>query len=185
MQAARGASLTGQAADADDDRTRRRTRARALFLGCFLLAYLLDVLSKVVAVEVLTGREPVSVIGDLLRLELTRNPGAAFSTGTSFTVVFSCLAIGASAAVLWYARSVLDPLWSAALGFLLAGIGGNLTDRILRDPAPLRGHVVDMFSIPHWPIFNVADICINVGAALILVQVFRGVGLDGGRERAT
>jgi signal peptidase II len=68
-----------------------------------------------------------------------------------------------------------------AFGLLLAGIAGNLTDRLLRDPGPLRGHVVDLFAIPHWPIFNVADICIDVAAALILLQAFRGVRIDGSR----
>jgi signal peptidase II len=45
----------------------------------------------------------------------------------------------------------------------------------------LRGHVVDFLMLPHWPIFNVADMCINVAAALILVQAFRGIRLDGSR----
>ena len=45
----------------------------------------------------------------------------------------------------------------------------------------LRGHVVDFLELPHWPIFNVADMCINVAAALILVQAFRGIRLDGSR----
>jgi signal peptidase II len=45
----------------------------------------------------------------------------------------------------------------------------------------LRGHVVDFLMLPHWPIFNVADMCINVAAALILLQAFRGIRLDGSR----
>jgi len=83
--------------------------------------------------------------------------------------------------VLWFARRVADPVWAVAFGLLLAGIGGNLTDRIFRDPAPLRGHVVDLFMIPNWPVFNVADVCIDVAAALILLQAFRNVRLDGSR----
>jgi signal peptidase II len=58
---------------------------------------------------------------------------------------------------------------------------GNLTDRILRDPGPLRGHVVDFLMVPHWPVFNIADICINVAAGLILIQAIRGIGVDGNR----
>ena len=61
---------------------------------------------------------------------------------------------------------------------------GNLTDRIFRTPGVLRGHVVDFLMLPHWPIFNVADICINVAAALILVQVVRGIRLDGTRQHS-
>ena len=72
-------------------------------------------------------------------------------------------------------------LVAVALGFLLAGVAGNLTDRLLREPAPLRGHVIDFFMLPHWPVFNVADMLIDAAAILILIQVFRGVRLDGSR----
>ena len=72
-------------------------------------------------------------------------------------------------------------MWAAGLGLLLAGVSGNLTDRLLRDPGPLRGHVIDFLMLPNWPVFNVADICINVGVGLILLQVLRGVSLDGSK----
>ena len=55
-------------------------------------------------------------------------------------------------------------------------------DRVFRAPGPLRGHVVDFFELPHWPVFNVADICINAGAILMAIMLFRGVHLDGGRD---
>ena len=45
----------------------------------------------------------------------------------------------------------------------------------------MRGHVIDFLMLPSWPVFNVADMCINVAAVLILVQAFRGVRLDGSR----
>jgi signal peptidase II len=72
--------------------------------------------------------------------------------------------------------------WAVALGLLLAGVLGNLADRLLRAPGPLRGHVVDFFQLPHWPVFNVADICINVAAVLLVVLLSRGVRLDGTRH---
>jgi signal peptidase II len=71
--------------------------------------------------------------------------------------------------------------WAAALGLLLGGALGNLTDRIFRSPAPFRGHVVDFLELPNWPVFNVADCCIVVAAVLIAVQSMRGVGMDGSR----
>jgi signal peptidase II len=71
----------------------------------------------------------------------------------------------------------------SASALLLAGVAGNLTDRICcASPGPFRGHVVDFLELPHWPIFNVADICINVAAVLILIQAFRGVRVDGSRD---
>ncbi|MDF1603083.1 signal peptidase II [Nocardioides sp. YIM 152315] len=183
MQAARGASLTG---DQEVDPPARPRASRARLLTVFGLvaatAYAVDVVSKVLAVDRLTDSADVEVVGDFLVLHLVRNSGAAFSTGTGFTEVFSVLATVAVVAILWFVRKVGSVVWAVALGFLLAGVAGNLTDRLLREPGPLRGHVIDFFMLPNWPVFNVADICINIAAGLILVQVFRGVHLDGRRE---
>ncbi len=139
--------------------------------------------TKIIAVERLTGRDDVSVVGEVLQLHLTRNAGAAFSTGTQFTVALSCVAVAAVVVVLWLSRRIGTVGWAVALGALMAGIAGNLTDRLLRDPGPFRGHVIDFLMLPNWPVFNVADICINLGAALVLVQAFRGIRINGSRDK--
>ena len=184
MQAARGASLTSSDAEGSDATTagRRPTRRRAgiVFALVAIAAYTVDIGAKTWAVHRLS-RGDIEVLGDWFVLHLVRNPGAAFSTGTEFTVVFSLVAIVAVFTVLWFARRIGSTLWAVALGLLLAGIAGNLTDRVFRDPGPLRGHVVDLFMVPHWPVFNVADVCIDVAAGLILLQAFRNVRLDGTR----
>ena len=74
--------------------------------------------------------------------------------------------------------------WSLiACGMLIAGICGNLTDRIFREPGPLRGHVVDFISLPHFAVFNVADIFITGTAILVvLVSIF---GRHDGEGHAT
>ncbi len=156
-------------------------RRRLVFVLVALAAYAVDQVSKLVAVDRLEGRSDVRVVGDLLQLHLTYNPGAAFSTGTGLTPLITVVAILAALAVLYYARRIGSATWAVALGLLLAGITGNLTDRLLREPGPMRGHVVDFLQLPHWPVFNVADICINVAAGLIVVQAVRGIGLDGTR----
>jgi signal peptidase II len=184
MQAARGASLTSSDAGSSSPTTSssaevRRT-CRTVFVLVALAAYTVDVVSKAWAVEGLADGD-IDVLGDWFSLHLVRNPGAAFSTGTELTVVFSLVAITAVCVVLWFGRRLGNVVWAAALGLLLAGIGGNLTDRLLREPGPLRGHVVDMFAVPHWPVFNVADVCIDLAAGLILLQAFRNVRLDGSR----
>ncbi len=176
MQAARGTSV--------GVRPRPSIRLRLVFAGVALAAYVVDLGTKVLAVERLDGRPDVEVVGDLLRLTLVRNPGAAFSTGTGLTPLISVVAIVATGAVLWYARRVGSVGWAVALGLLLAGITGNLTDRIFREPGPLRGHVIDFLRLPNWPVFNVADICINLAAGLIVVQALRGLHLDGTRPAA-
>lgn len=193
MQAARGTSVgdhgggaDGQEAPAAQPRTFvTRPRTWLLFAGVALVAYAADQLTKRWAVAELTGEPDVQVVGELLQLHLTYNPGAAFSLGTDFTVALTCLAIAATFVVLWFSRRVATPVWAVGLGLILAGIDGNLTDRLVRDPAPFRGHVIDFLMLPNWPVFNVADVCINVGAALVLIQVFRGIQLDGTRAEET
>jgi signal peptidase II len=147
----------------------------------FALLYAVDQATKWLAVDRLTGKPDKQLVGDVLVLHLTRNAGAAFSTGTGYTELFSCVAVAAVLVVLWLSGRVRNAVWAIGFGLLLAGITGNLTDRLLRAPGVLRGHVVDFLMLPHWPIFNVADMCINVAAALILLQAFRGVRLDGSR----
>jgi signal peptidase II len=147
--------------------------------------YVIDVVTKVVAVERLADGGTVEILGSWFGLHLTRNPGAAFSTGTSYTLVLSVLSVIAAVVVLYVSRRLGSRWWAFGLGALLAGILGNLTDRIFREPGPFRGHVIDFLQLPNWPIFNVADICINVAAGVIILQAVRGIGVDGNRlERA-
>ena len=182
MQAARGTSLEhGDPTDPVGTPSMSRARIWWVFASVALVLYAVDVVTKVLAIDRLTGRDDIQVVGEVLQLHLTRNPGAAFSTGTQFTVALSCIALTAVLVVLWLSRRLGDLVWAIALGFLLAGVAGNLTDRMLRDPGPFRGHVIDFLMLPNWPVFNVADICINVAAGLILVQAFRGVRMDGTR----
>lgn len=152
-----------------------------VFAAVAALLYTTDQLSKRAALAHLSDGDDVEVVGELLQLHLTRNPGAAFSLGTDFTVVLTCLAMVATVVVLWMSRRLGDLVWALGLGAMLAGITGNLTDRLVREPQAFHGHVIDFFRLPSWPIFNVADIAINVGAALVLLQVFRGVRMDGSR----
>jgi len=182
MQAARGTSLSHDDSSIRDNQlVPSRARVWTLLFAVFALLYAVDQVTKWLAVDRLTGQPDKQLIGDLLVLHLTRNAGAAFSTGTAYTGLFTSLAFVAVLVVLWLSRRVRSSLWAVAFGLLLAGIVGNLTDRIFRSPGALRGHVVDFLMLPHWPIFNVADMCINVAAALVLVQAFRGIRLDGSR----
>jgi signal peptidase II len=158
-----------------------RARMWRVFALVALVMYAVDVSTKILALEKLEGRDDVPVIGDLLQLHLTSNAGAAFSTGTQFTVVLTCIAIAAVIVVLWLSRRLGNLVWAVGLGFLFAGVAGNLTDRMFREPGPFRGHVIDFLMLPNWPVFNVADICINIAAGLILIQAFRGIRIDGTR----
>jgi signal peptidase II len=181
MQAARGASLN-PSDQADPVPARPRgVDARLVLAAVALLAYAADFGTKQWALTELADGD-IPFLGDWFTFHLTFNPGAAFSTGTDFTIVFTALAMVAVVVVLWLSRRVASTGWALALGLLLGGVGGNLTDRIVREPEPFHGHVVDFLMLPNWPVFNIADVCINVAAGLIILQTFRGIALDGSRD---
>jgi signal peptidase II len=180
MQATRGTSLSSTDPQSGDRST--VSRHRLLFAVVALTAYALDLATKVLAVRHLTPGDPVDVVGSLLRFDLVRNPGAAFSTGTSYTVLLSVIALIAAGVVIRFGRRLGDRTWAVALGLLLAGVCGNLTDRIFREPGVLRGHVVDFMELPHWPVFNVADMLIDAAVVLVILQTWRGIGITGARH---
>jgi signal peptidase II len=76
------------------------------------------------------------------------------------------------------ARRTTDRWILIGLVLVLGGALGNLCDRIARSPGFLRGHVVDFVAVGWWPVFNLADSCITVGATLLVVRTLFA-GNDG------
>ena len=148
-----------------------------------MLGLVLDQLAKAVAIARLDPARPVALLGDWVTLQLIRNPGAAFSMGEGFTVGFTVVAIAALIAVAVWALPRLRHLgWAVTMGLLLAGIAGNLTDRLFREPAPFQGHVVDFIQVKYFAIFNVADMFITAAAVLVVwFSMVARVSLDGTR----
>ena len=118
----------------------------------------------------------------MLTLQVLRNSGAAFSIGTSMTIVFTLIAVGVIFFILRTSRQLRSLPWAVTLGLLLGGATGNLTDRLLRSPGLFRGDVVDWIQLPHWPVFNVADSAIVCGGVLAVLLAARGIRLDGTRD---
>jgi signal peptidase II len=171
----------GTAGEASVTPARRRV---GVLVTAAALVYAADVISKVIVVATLTENVPVRVIGSVLQLDYLRNPGAAFSLGADgYTVVFTLIAAAVIVAILRMARTLASRPWAVALGLLLGGALGNLTDRITRSPGPLRGWVVDWIQLPHWPVFNLADSAICCGGALMVLLTVLGLHPDGQRDR--
>lgn len=147
-----------------------------------LLVLGLDQVTKALALAHLTPGEPVNVVGSLLKFNLIRNPGAAFSLGTGYTPYISAIQISVAIGVIYLSRKLGSVGWAIAFGFLFGGAVGNIIDRIFREPSPFHGHVIDFLQTPHWAIFNVADMAVTSAAILLVLQTLRGVKLDGTRE---
>jgi lipoprotein signal peptidase len=177
------------------DTVRRRSPRLAVVLGVAVFVLAADIVSKVIVVATLSDRHclvgsfvpsppPVRLLGGALTLCESRNPGAAFGIGgTSSTIVFTAIAVGVIIFIVRTARQINSLPWAIALGLLLGGATGNLTDRIFRSPGPLRGWVVDWIQLPHWPVFNLADSSITCGAVLMVLLAAQGRRLDGTRHR--
>ncbi|MGQ0718848.1 MAG: signal peptidase II [Pseudonocardiales bacterium] len=162
---------------------RRRT---GLLAATATVALLLDVLSKIVAVATLEGRPPVELLGGGLYLVVYRNPGAAFSMATGLTWLLSLIALGVVVAIVRLAPRLRSTGWAFGLGLVLGGALGNLVDRLLRGPGPLRGHVVDFLSLlapdgSVWPVFNLADSAIVCGGVVLVLLAATGREFDGSR----
>jgi signal peptidase II len=181
LQAARGAALTGRPEASGRSRAAGRRRL-GLVLAVAAGVYAADVVSKIAIVASLPPPDKVRLLDGLLTLQVLRNSGAAFSLGTSMTIVFTVIAVGVIFFILRTSRRLRSLPWAVTLGLLLGGATGNLTDRLLRSPGVFRGDVVDWIQLPHWPVFNVADSAIVCGGALAVLLAARGIRLDGTRD---
>jgi len=135
------------------------------------LIFLADYLTKYAAVSLLSDG-PVKVLGSFLKFDLTFNSGAAFSLATSKTIYLSTFAMSVAGFIFYFARRVDSHKWAIALGLVLGGIFGNLSDRIFRSPGGLQGAVVDWIAVPHWPTFNIADSAVVVGVISIVSLIW-------------
>ncbi|PYK33332.1 MAG: signal peptidase II [Verrucomicrobia bacterium] len=142
-----------------------------LFLS--LPLYALDQWTKQLVLRVISPDESRIVIPDFFNLVNVTNTGAAFGSfrnNNTFFIVISSVALLVVLVLLL--RQRLPDVWrDVSLALLLAGILGNLTDRLL------YGHVIDFLlfnlHVPHanpWPAFNVADSCISIAVVLFLIQ---------------
>jgi signal peptidase II len=183
LQAAGGTAITGEPATASP----RVATFRWLSIGIGVVGFGLDLLVKNAAIANLDPQKPVPLLGGLVTLQLIRNPGAAFSMGENFTVALTIVAIAALVGVLgWVVPRIRHTGWAITIGCLLAGILGNLADRLFREPGPFRGHVVDFIQLPNFAIFNVADMFITAAAVIgIWLSMITQVSFEGTRLKET
>jgi signal peptidase II len=144
-------------------------------LSLSLPLYVLDQLTKHWVLRSISPYDARIVVPDFFNLVNVTNTGAAFGSFTgnnAFFVMISVIAL-VVVTVLLVRRRRSDPWRDVSLAFLLAGILGNLTDRLL------YGHVIDflLFNLhvryaDPWPAFNVADSCISIAVVLFIIHSF-------------
>jgi signal peptidase II len=143
--------------------------------GVAWFVWVLDLATKLWAVNTLSDRSNIKVIGDFLQLTLVRNPGAAFSVAEGATVFLTLFGFLVMAVIFYYSTRITSRGWSVVLGLAMGGILGNLVDRIFREPGVFRGHVIDWLQIPNWPVFNIADTAIVAAAAISMILSLRNI----------
>lgn len=164
----------------DDVQTAPRGRRRVgVLISVAALAYALDLISKLIVVAFLEQHASVQLIGTVLQLDVVRNRGAAFGIGEALTIVLTAIAAVVIVVIARIARRLHSVPWAIALGMLLGGAFGNLTDRVFRSPGVFQGAVVDFIAPTHFAVFNLADSAIVCGGILIVILSFRGLDPDG------
>jgi signal peptidase II len=148
----------------------RRRAALALFAAA-AASYVLDRLTKVWAERTLPG-DPLELIPGVLTLRFTTNTGGAFSLFSNIPWFFVAVSLVISTLIVVTAFRHTDLVVGASLGLVLGGAVGNLTDRLVRGTGAL-GEVVDFIDVHFWPVFNVADSAIVVGAGFLVFASWR------------
>jgi signal peptidase II len=138
------------------------------------LIWALDFLTKNWALENFSDG-PQKILGDFLQFTLFRNPGAAFSMATGFTLALTTISIAVVIFIARFASRITSPWWAYVAGLVLGGVLGNLSDRLFREPGFLQGHVIDWIEIPNWPIFNIADSSIFIAAAIAILLTGKNI----------
>ncbi|HEY4850137.1 MAG TPA: signal peptidase II [Streptosporangiaceae bacterium] len=160
------------------------TRCVVVLAGTALLGIGLDQATKALVVATVAGKPPLRLIGQVLTVNVSRNSGAAFSFAPAATVLFTCLAVAIAVLIVTKAPRLRSAGWAAALGLLLAGAAGNLSDRLMRAPGIGRGAVVDFIDLRYFASFNIADSCLTCGIVLAVLLSLRGIPMTDQSPRA-
>lgn len=138
-----------------------------------LSVVLLDRLTKIFFSKLLAYGESLPIIKNVVHMTLVHNTGIAFGFFKDQGIVFIIIPIIAVALLvfnIYYYRQnneALSRMYIVAFSLILGGAIGNLIDRIY------FGYVIDFIDFRFWPVFNVADSAITIGAAIIAVKCFQ------------
>ncbi len=130
-----------------------------------------DRVTKVLAERTLQDG-PVELISGVLDLRYTTNPGGAFGLFGGIPWLFATISAAVILAIVIASRKLPATSSAIGLGLVLGGAVGNMIDRAIRGPA-FSGEVVDFIDLQVWPIFNLADSAIMIGAGILMIAGLR------------
>jgi signal peptidase II len=117
-----------------------------------------------------------------LRLRLVFNPGMAFSQGQNLGPLIGVVSLFVIAALIVSVAKGSGLGHPMVIGLIVGGAAGNVSDRLFRGDAWMRGKVVDFIDFQWFPVFNLADVAINAGVILLLIGAilssYRGAARD-------
>lgn len=151
--------------------------------------FVIDQLTKFLAIHFLQPFQSVPVIGDFFRLTYVENPGMAFGIEFPNKILLNVLSIFAAGIIFYYLFLLRDHIFlRIAFATILGGAFGNLTDRFLRGKVvdfidleffdinfsgiTFFGWKIPQFSLYRWPVFNVADIAVTIGMTIVILTAF-------------
>lgn len=130
-----------------------------------------DQITKSLVLALIPEGSRLEIAGSVVGLRVSSNPGGIFGflpgAGVAFLILTVIIVV---VVVIWSLRTGESPV---LFGLVVGGGLGNLADRVFRQPAFLRGRVVDFIDLSFWPTFNVADAAISIGVLLLLLQSLR------------
>ena len=146
--------------------------------GVALFVLVIDQLSKSWAVERLSNHQIIDVVWTL-RFNLAFNTGMAFSKGSGSGAIIGLVVVVVVVVLLFMARTMRSRVQLVLIGLIIGGAVGNVLDRMFRAPLEgtpdgfMRGAVVDFIDVQWWPIWNVADMAVVVGAIALALYGLR------------
>ena len=147
-----------------------KTSRMSLLISAVIV--LLDQVSKAWALRDLADGRIIHVVWTM-QFNLTYNRGMAFSRGTGIGPIIGVIGLVVVALLLLSLRRADNALTRVATGLIIGGAVGNILDRLFRGSGWMRGAVIDFIDFQWWPVFNVADMAIMIGAATMMVAMLK------------
>jgi signal peptidase II len=147
-----------------------KTSRMSLLISAVIV--LSDQASKAWALRDLADGRIIHVIWTM-QFNLTYNRGMAFSRGTGLGPIIGVIGLVVVALLLLSLRRADNALTRVATGLIIGGAVGNILDRLFRGSGWMRGAVIDFIDFQWWPVFNIADMAIMIGAATMMVAMLK------------